>query len=162
MAIDPAGEHNSENAGNGTTGLAYSENGEVISLSERKASDYRNTLDYWKGIFVAIDNWNPHHVIIEGYRLYNHRGMSAQTQSNSTLMTPQLIGAIRMFLYQQNIPYTIQYASEVKTRWSDEILIANGYLEEGNLFKGKQTNAHKRDALRHLVHYLTYKAGDAK
>lgn len=157
LAIDPSGNHDSEKEGSGTTGLAYYVNGEVAQLAELKASDYNSTEEYWDALIATISMFGPDHVVFEGYRLYNHRGMSAQTQANSTLLTSQLIGALRLTFYHNEVPYSIQYAAEVKNRWSDAILIHNGYLEEGNRFKGKPTNAHKRDALRHLVHYLTYK-----
>lgn len=157
IGIDPSGNHASEKEGSGTTGLAFYVDGEVIKLDEVKASDYETTMAYWDGLLEIILRFKPHHIVFEGYRLYNHRGMSAQTQANSTLMTSQLIGALRYNLHKSNISYSIQYASDVKTRWSDSILIHKGYLEEGNKFKGKATNSHKRDALRHLVHYLTYK-----
>lgn len=156
IAIDISGNHASEKEGSGTTGIAIWTPDLDYELAEVKASDYKTTEEYWNKIInEAINGFD--HVIIEGYRLYNHRGMSASTQANSTLPTSQLLGALRHALWLDNTPYTIQYASEVKTRWSDEILIHNGYLEEGNLFKGKRTNDHRRDALRHLVHYMTYK-----
>ena len=112
---------------------------------------------YWDEVMTCVFAVNPKYIVLEGYRLYNHAGKNAQMQSNSTLMTSQLIGAIRLEAYRMGIPVTIQYAAEVKTRWSDEVLQAKGILEAGNKFKGDQTNAHRRDALRHLCHFKKYK-----
>lgn len=157
ISFDPSGNHGSEKEGNGTTGIAIAIDGVVTELREVKAEDYKSTLDYWDSLYALIEQEHPDYVVIEGYKLYNHKGMSANTQANSTLMTSQLIGMLRMKCYHYEIPCTIQFASDVKTRWSDDILLRKGYL--GNLFtfKGKRTNAHKRDALRHLVHFYKYK-----
>ena len=165
LALDISGNHESEKEGSGTTGVAWyiakPSDGFVnipynIHLDDTRASGFDTIEEYWDAIIkLAIEDWD--HVIIEGYRLYNHAGQSARTQTNSTLQTSQLLGALRMALWKAGIPYSIQYAVEVKTRWSDAILVRKGYLEEGNKFKGKATNDHKRDALRHLVHYMEYK-----
>lgn len=157
IAIDPSGNHKSEKEGSGTTGLTIAEHGKVRDLYEIKAEDYPTTMEYWHAMYVIIEQEHPDHVIIEGYKLYNHAGMSAQTQTNSTLMTSQLIGVLKMMCFHYDIPVTIQFASDVKTRWSDAILIHNGLLEEGNKFRGKRTNDHKRDSLRHLAHFYKYK-----
>ena len=156
VAIDPSGNHDSEKEGMGTTGIAIYEDGKV-SLHEVKASNFECTEAYWKYVVEQTVGALPDHIVIEGYKLYNHAGMNAQTQSNSTLMTSQLIGAVKLEAYHMEIPLHIQYASDVKTRWSDEVLQAKGILEAGNKFKGSQTNAHKRDALRHLCHFKKYK-----
>lgn len=156
LSIDPSGNHKSQNEGSGETGLAYRLNGELY-LSDIRASSYETIEDYWNGVLDVIRSVEWDHIVFEGYRLYNHAGMAARTQSNSTLQTSQLIGTIRMEAWKLKIPYHIQYAADVKKRWSDAILQKKGYLEEGNKFKGTSTNDHKRDALRHLVHFETYK-----
>lgn len=158
VAIDPSGNHDSEKEGMGTTGIAIYEDG-TLSLHEVKASDYPSTMEYWEAVLEKVFEKPAltDHIVIEGYKLYNHEGMNAQTQSNSTLMTSQLIGVFRVFAYAEEIPLHIQYASDVKQRWSDEVLQAKGILEAGNKFKGQQTNTHKRDALRHLCHFKKYK-----
>lgn len=157
LAFDPSGNSNHDpgKEGWGTTGMAV-ETDSYIELYEFKSEGYESTEHYWKGILEAIDWFSPDYVVIEGYKLYNHAGMSAQTQSNSTLMTSQLIGAIRMKCFELGIPLTTQYASDVKTRWSDKVLQNLGILDR-NKFDGKVTNAHKRDALRHLMHFKQYK-----
>lgn len=157
LAFDPSGNSNHDpgNEGWGTTGVAIERNG-VIRLDEVQSKKFEDTMEYWGGVLDYIKVYVPDYVVIEGYKLYNHAGMSAQTQSNSTLMTSQLIGAIRMTCYEIGIPVTIQFASDVKTRWSDRVLQNLGILD-GNKFDGKVTNTHKRDALRHLMHFKQYK-----
>lgn len=159
LSFDPSGNsnHDNGNEGNGTTGLAIAQDGQLLTLLEIKAEDFESTLDYWDDLYRMIEIEFPDYVVIEGYKLYNHKGMSAKTQANSTLMTSQLIGALRMKCYSMDIPVTIQFASDVKTRWSDRILEHEKYLGLGLKFQGKQTNVHKRDALRHLLHFSTYK-----
>lgn len=157
LSFDPSGNSNHDpgNEGWGTTGVAIERDGE-IRLDEVQSEKFESTLDYWSSVTDYIDVYRPDYVVIEGYKLYNHAGMSANTQSNSTLMTSQLIGAIRFLCYDLNIPLTIQFASDVKTRWSDKVLQNLGILD-GNKFDGKATNNHKRDALRHLMHFKQYK-----
>lgn len=156
ISIDPSGNHNSEKEGMGTTGVAIAVDGKVMELREIKADNHDSTMEYWSEMYSLIEQEHPDYVVIEGYKLYNHAGMSAQTQTNSTLMTSQLIGVLRMKCFHYEIPVKIQFASDVKTRWSDKILIHNGLLGEGSTFKGKRTNSHKRDALRHLAHFYKY------
>lgn len=157
LSFDPSGNSNHDpgNEGWGTTGCAIEREGH-ITLREIKSSDFPSTLEYWGFHMNMIELKSPDYVVIEGYKLYNHAGMSAQTQSNSTLMTSQLIGAIRMKCFELGIPVTIQFASDVKTRWSDKVLQNLGILD-GNKFDGKVTNNHKRDALRHLLCFKKYK-----
>lgn len=154
IAVDPSGNHQSEKEGMGTTGLAMYRGGKV-SLHEIKASNYASAVSYWDAVLQFVRSAN--YLVIEGYRLYNHEGSNASMQTNSTLMTSQLIGAMKVEAHRYGIPVTIQYAADVKTRWSDKVLQAKGILDEGNKFEGKATNPHKRDALRHLMHFRKYK-----
>lgn len=162
ISFDPSGNHNSEKEGMGTTGYCICLDSKIQGVYEIRASDYEDTVAYWVAHTKMLsDMYLKHgidHIVIEGYKLYNHAGMSAQTQANSTLMTPQLIGVLKTWAYTRDIPYTIQFASDVKTRWSNKVLQAKGYLGEGDTFKGKRTNNHKRDSLRHMCHFLKYKA----
>lgn len=156
LSFDPSGNHPTEGEGSGTTGMAKEVDG-VITLHEIKASDFETTEEYWAYIRNGIEKIFPDYVVVEGYRLYNHKGQGAEKQANSTLQTSQLIGVIRMVCHDYKIPLTIQFASDVKTRWSEKVLQHTGFLDEKNRFNGKQTNAHKRDALKHLLHFKKYK-----
>lgn len=155
VALDPSGEFIEEGSGYGTTGVAIYTNG-MIELRDIKASDYESAAHYWSAVLNLIIYTKPDYVVFEGYRLYNHKGMSAQTQSNSTLMTSQLIGAIRIACHNHRIPVHIQFATDVKSRWADHVLQYKGYLDEKNRFNDVATNTHKRDALRHLLHFMKY------
>lgn len=136
------------------------EDGEVQWLDDLQAGDFENVHQYWGAHEDYIKQECPDHIVIEGYKLYNHKGMSAKTQANSDLETPQLLGFLKMVCYRMNIPYTIQYASDVKTRWSEEVLVRLGILEKKgtkHYFNGKSTVTHHRDALKHALHYWRYK-----
>lgn len=162
LAFDPSGNFKE---GKGTTGYCIldADTG-PIELGEIKAKYCESAEEYWNKHLIVMDmlyqTKQLDAVVIEGYRLYNHRGMKASTQANSELETPQLIGLIKWKCYDLGIPCTVQYASEVKTRWSDTVLVNIGQLEKlgGSLyFRGTLTNNHKRDALRHALHYGRYK-----
>lgn len=156
LSFDPSGNFIE---GKGTTGWAYAEdNEEVTMIGEIKSIEFSTTEEYWNKHTSLIKDFKPNYVVIEGYRLYNHRGKEASIQANSTLETPQLIGVLRHYCWLCGIPATIQYASQVKSRWSDKVLQAKGILDKRNRFKGEQTNKHKRDALRHLLHFERYGA----
>lgn len=80
-------------------------------------------------------------------------------QANSELETPQLIGILKLTCYQWKIPYNVQFASEVKTRWGEEVLVRLGILEQkGNRYywNGQATNNHLRDSLKHCKHWWRY------
>lgn len=158
LAFDPSGNHASQKEGSGTTGVAMVLDG-VYKVLEVKASDFETIEEYWSKVAWYVRHLNWDHIVVEGYRLYNHAGQSAKSQANSTLQTSQLIGVLRMEAYRKGIPFHIQYAVEVKSRWTDKILQSKGYLEEGNKLHGKPTNGHQRDSLRHLVHFEKYKLG---
>lgn len=157
LAIDPSGNFKE---GKGTSGFCFIEDGKPFLLSELKADGFEYAEDYWISHLSLIKQYKPDAVVVEGYRLYNHKGMKASSQSNSELETVQLIGAIKVFCRENLIPLDIQYASEVKARWHEDVLVRQGYLEKkGNryYFKGEITNTHKRDALKHGLHYVRYK-----
>jgi hypothetical protein len=150
--------------GKGTTGICHMYDGEVQWLDDIKASDYESAEAYWAEHEDCIQQECPDHIVIEGYRLYNHKGMSASTQANSDLETPQLLGFLKMVCYRMNIPYTIQYAADVKTRWSEDVLVRLGYLthelkggKNFYYFNGKSAISHHRDSLKHALHYWRYK-----
>jgi|SRR6185312_3241864 len=142
--------------GMGTTGYAVMENGELDHVGQISANGFDSAESYWQEHVWLLSFEKPDHFVFEGYRLYNHRGQAASSQANSILETPQLIGALRLASYGLKIPFTIQYASQVKTRWSDSVLQHLGVLDTSNRFKGYATNTHKRDAIRHALHYNKY------
>jgi hypothetical protein len=157
LALDISGNFKE---GKGTTGICLMIDGKVVELNDIKAKDFDSAEEYWAAHEDYIHHLWPDHIVMEGYRLYNHKGMKASTQANSDLETPQLLGFLKMVCYRMEIPYTIQYAADIKTRWSEEVLVRLGILEQkGNrhYFNGKSTVTHHRDALKHALHWDRYK-----
>ena len=155
LAIDPSGNFDE---GKGITGMVLRD-GDKIHPIYVFAEDFEEAMDYYDEILDVIDTHvtSQDQVVIEGYRLYNHKGMKAQTQSNSTMETVQLIGIIRYYCWKNKIPLSIQYAVEVKNRWSDDVLLKSNLLvKKGNRFylpSGTIITNHARDAYRHLLHF---------
>jgi hypothetical protein len=109
----------------------------------------------------------PDQICFEGYKLYHHKGMAAKTQANSELQTSQLIGILKYTCHVMKIPYSVAFASEVKTRWSEDVLVRLGILEhelKGGknyyYFNGKLAISHHRDSLKHGLHWWRYKSGN--
>ena len=160
LSLDPSGNFNE---GKGTTGWCVSNNGYIFSAGQIPASDYKDQMTYWKAVLnIICKYWKQPHteftLVVEDYRLY---ASPSKAQINSNLETPQLIGAIKFYCYINNIPLHLQMASEVKTRWSNEILLEEGIVSKGargNYHCGKiELSNHSMDALRHNVHYTTFK-----
>ena len=87
---------------------------------------------------------------------------ASQAQINSNLETPQLIGVIKWACYKLDIPIVMQMAAEVKNRWSNEILIDQNIISKDYNSPGYHCGTialsnHSLDALRHCVHYNTFK-----
>ncbi|HLO12790.1 MAG TPA: hypothetical protein VK190_11310 [Pseudoneobacillus sp.] len=156
LALDPSGNFHE---GKGTTGYAIAVNGQPSKVGRVSASDYKSAPEYWYAHMELINQVEPNQLVFEGYRLYNHKGMSAATQANSILETPQLIGYLTMIAFLNQLPLKIQFAKDVKTRWSDDVLINKSILVKNGkhlLFKSSPTVTHERDALRHLMHFIRY------
>ena len=161
LTIDPSGNHGKE--GMGTTGYAVIKNGVLEQLGELKASTYDTEVQYWNAHNGLIRLVCPDIIVMEGYRLYHHKGMKADSQANSELQTPQLIGVIKVCAWNMDIPLHIQFAAEVKTRWDEKVLVRKGILEQKNnryYWNGRQTNNHMRDAIKHGMHYWRYKRNE--
>jgi hypothetical protein len=161
IALDPSGNFKE---GKGTTGICILEDGNVTRLDDVKASNFSSALEYWDYIIMVLYIEKPDILVFEGYKLYNHKGMSAKTQANSELETPQLIGVLKYWCYFNAVPFVVQYASDVKTRWSEDVLVRLGYLTEKKTGRGTSyywndqlTVTHHRDALKHALHYWRYK-----
>jgi hypothetical protein len=157
LALDISGNFKE---GKGTTGICIMENGEIMKLDVLKAGNFDSIEAYWDAHNVYIQQEWPDHIVMEGYKLYNHKGMAAKTQANSDLETPQLLGYLKMVCWNLDIPITIQYASEVKTRWQEPILVHLNILQQKGTkyyWNGQSTVTHTRDALKHALHWWRYK-----
>lgn len=157
LSFDPSGNYNE---GKGTTGYALGhylgkEKSATIELGDISAADYNSRQAYWMAHKILIEQTLPDVVVIESYRLFGHK---AKEQTGSSLETPQLIGYMEMVCYELNIPVVLQDPS-TKTRHKDEILVAMNIVEKKGIryfYKGKLTNLHQRDALRHNMYYVKY------
>lgn len=153
VSLDPSGNYTE---GKGTTGIATIITGSVPHVSQLSADDYSSPEAYWNAHLKILKPATE--IVMEGFKLYAHK---KNEQTNSQFETPQLIGVIRHWAFANGVKLHIQYASEVKTRWADEVLMKKGiiYRKEGYRFvtaTDERLNNHKTDALRHLLHYVRY------
>lgn len=160
LAFDPSGNFKE---GKGITGwvLLDTETDKICKFGYISASMSPNQFDYWDKHIILIDSLSGYKpdVVCEDYLLYSNR---AQNQINSRLETPQLIGVIKYECYKRGIRVNVQTAQLVKTRWKDDILVRKGYLNrKGNSCAIGATIVadHIKDALRHAVHYATFRKG---
>lgn len=160
VSFDPSGNFKE---GKGTTGICYMwDKGEIHKVDELKANDYTRAEAYWQAHLHRLEMIRYHmplEIVMEGFRLYGHK---SKQQTNSEFETPMLIGLIRHYCYKYGVPLHIQFATEVKTRWSDSVLEKAGhiYIKGGDRFltaTDQPLNNHKTDALRHALHYYRYK-----
>jgi hypothetical protein len=164
IALDPSGNYTE---GKGTTGFAISNNGYIYATVEIAAAEYPTQMSYWEAILNKIDKlrmkYHKIKVVCEDYRLY---ASASEAQINSNLETPQLIGAIKYHCYEYKIPIIMQMAAEVKDRWSNEVLLAKGvlteYAKKRKYIGRNRLGKHDIDAVRHLIHYNTFKAHPKK
>lgn len=167
LAIDPSGNFNE---GKGTTGwiLLNRKTKKIEKFGEIDASTFSNQEIYWDAHIDLIKQINKRykhmHLVVEDYLLY---AAQANSQINSRMETPKLIGVIQYYAWQNRIPLQFQTASSVQRRWNDYILDRKGYLKSvkhGPGYRHYIGNAlvhnHIKDALRHAVHYATFHVKD--
>lgn len=159
LAIDPSG---SFEEGNGTTGwVLMNYNEHLVTTGQLTAKDYNTAEEYWNAHLQLIDyNYQKHGddliVVIEDYRLYRDKAVS---QSNSQMETCRLLGVIQWYCWRNNINITKQLATDVKVRWSDDLLLREHILRKDGLSwihteSGFNLSSnHIRDAFRHATHY---------
>lgn len=166
LAIDPSGNWFE---GKGTTGFCFMKpTKQEFEFDSITASDYQCQDAYWSAHLDIIEKWRKKCgtsfiVVMEDYILYANK---AESQINSHLETPKLIGVIQHYCYQKRIPLYMEPACAVKSRWSNVILEHRGYIKRtGNSYKtsnGVLINRHCLDALRHAVHFAEFKNGGRK
>lgn len=157
LGIDPSGSYYE---GKGTTGWAIfeSEGRKLIRYGNIKAADYAEVSAYYKAVSDLIKPGMC--VVIEEYLLYADK---AKSQINSKMETSKLIGYLQMYCYEHDIYFRMQLAGEVVKRWADYILEHKGIITKQHGTKsvyfalGRKTNEHERDAMRHCMHYITFK-----
>lgn len=157
LCLDPSGNHGKKE-GDGTTGWAVFEDGELKDFGKIESSDFKTQEGYWYAHYELIERVLPDRLVIENYNLFAHK---AKQQSGSSMDTPQLIGYLRMSCWEWTIPITWQRPSD-KVRVNDEILVHQGVFE---LRGGKHycldrpTVIHERDAIRHGIFFHKYGRG---
>lgn len=155
LAIDPSGNFQE---GKGTTGyvlidLHDNNNYDIIEIGDIRADKFSNRLDYWSEHVKLLNPKNFDFLVMEDFRLYNHPGMSAATQSGSLMETPRLLGLLEHTCHILKKPYVLQMASMLKP-FSDSILVELGILDKVGkhyYLKDKATNDHIRSAFKHFL-----------
>ena len=161
LALDPSGNFEE---GKGTTGICgfACKNNCIDKLADIHASAFDSKEDYWQAhiefIKHVLDILPNTIVVIEDFTLDPRRALQ---QSHSKMETPKLIGILQLYCQQNNIPYKMQRASEVKTRWADHILEYKHYIVKKNRMyylpeHTKPISRHCKDAIRHAVHFATF------
>ncbi len=153
LALDPSGNF-SKREGDGTTGWAIFEDGELKDFGDVKAADYTKIEEYWEAVSDLID-LSINITVCESYRLFAGK---ASAQSNSMMETPQLIGYLRMHCYKWEIPIVFQDPKD-KLRVTDPILVRQGVFElkaRKHYCMNRPTNLHMRYTIRHGMYFLEY------
>lgn len=157
LALDPSGSYKE---GLGTTGwcLYDIQTKKIAKFGFLYAGNFQCQFHFWDAHIQLIDAMAGYHpdVVIEDYLLYGDR---AEAQINSRLETPQLLGIIKYETWKRGLFIYIQTAMQVKTRWSDSVLVHKGYLnKKGNSYYIGDVllSNHIKDSVRHAVHYATY------
>ena len=159
FAFDPSGNWNE---GKGTTGWVLMDHKE--NLLERgyiTAQQYECPEAYWQAHLDLIRKYNELYkgeliIVMEDYVLYRER---SSEQTNSRMETCRLLGVLQWYCWKLKQPYSIQMASQVKHRWSDELLIREHILyRDRKDYRHTQSGLslgliHTRDAFRHALHY---------
>jgi hypothetical protein len=129
LAIDPSGSYYE---GKGTTGwcIFNCTDKRITKADNIEAVKFTAMADYWDAHIQLIEKYRDRYkerfcVIIEDFLLYAHK---ADSQINSHMETSKLIGVLQHYCWVHEIPYHMQSASEVKTRWADPILEYNKYI----------------------------------
>ncbi len=163
LALDPSGNFKE---GKGTTGFSVlnAETGVFEKTGHISASEFDTMERYWYQHILLLELFKNTNtiIVIEDYLLYNHK---KECQVNSRLETPQLIGAIKLWCWENRLPYHIQTAAEVKNRWTNEILEHKGIIQKkgrGYAVNNLSVNRHCLDSIRHATHFNTFRNGGLK
>ena len=162
LSIDPSGNFHE---GKGTTGLCIlnASTNKIRMTKSISAKSYNTQEEYRDAILIfiakAVKRYKSLVIVMEDYLLYKHK---AETQINSKMETPKLIGVIQYYCWCNKIALSLQPAHMVKNRWCDEILEHKGYIKKrGGCFIVPDTkeliDRHAKDAIRHAVHFKNFK-----
>lgn len=93
-----------------------------------------------------LETINPDKIICEDFEYRN------RARAGLDLTPPKLIGVVQLYC-SNGVPLYMQKASTGKGHYTDNRLKSIGMYVKGR--------PHGRDALRHLLHWLTFKGGNA-
>ena len=158
LSLDPSG---SFHEGKGTTGYCLMlADGTIEEINTICARQHTDAFSYFKAHVLLIEqlamNYENLCVVMEDYVLYANK---AASQVNSAMETCQLLGVLKYVCDCSRIPWHIQKAAAVKTRWSDEVLLSKGILKKdkrGLMADGFKICKHEIDAIRHAMHFVTF------
>jgi Holliday junction resolvasome RuvABC endonuclease subunit len=161
LAFDPSG---SFEEGKGTTGWCIydTQAKRLVDVGALQAKDYPTVKEYWNAHTKLIEEFRFYYrlapvIVCEDYFLYQNKAMA---QVNSHMETSQLLGILRFHCMNHNVPIEFQSAASVKKRWTDTILLHKNVIAKKNrdyFVEDKRLSLHTRDAIRHAVHYATFK-----
>jgi len=126
-----------------TTGYAIFMNNYLIETGQISG---KNFVECIKDLHRLLRNANPHHVVMEDYKIYSHK---SQAHAWSSLFTPRLLGAIETLCYFERKVLHRQMAS-AKGFCTDE------KLKKWNMFRVGQP--HACDAVRHGVYFILFRS----
>lgn len=154
LVFDPSGNFYE---GKGTTGWAMYYNKKLTSVGQIRAVGAEIQPSYWAQHIDLIEALSPDIIVMEDYLL---QASKARSQIGSTLETPQLIGAIKLYCYNANIELIMQPPS-IKSSFPNKRLIHRGILskDSSNSYYavGIKISRHIIDAIRHGEYYINFK-----
>lgn len=154
LSFDPAGNFLE---GKGTTGWAMYYENVLTSVGQISAQTFDSRFEYWQAHINLIEALEPDIVIIENYTLY---AFTKEAQIGSELETPQLIGVLKYYLNEHEIPFHLQHA-KVKNRYSNKILLHKKIISQTSENKryyavGIPISGHILDAIRHAEFFIQF------
>lgn len=144
LALDPG-------KSTGVAVIEYPEEEKPNPLSLEKPSEMlllSTEKHLWYGIDDLIQEYEPDIIIYESFRLYKHK---SKQKINSEMPTSKVIGVIAYLTELHNIPNYRQSANVGKGFYDDKKLKMLDMYDLGS--------PHKRDSLRHALHYVTFNLG---
>jgi hypothetical protein len=123
-----------------TTGWALFNKDALVEWGELATKDMEAAVPLIRSLLELHD---PHHVVVEEYRVYKWK---ADSHAWAELFTSQLIGFIEGYCVMESIPLSRQSAHNAKSFATDKNLEEWGFWKEGM--------RHARDAIRHGCYFL--------
>jgi len=121
----------------------------LVKWGQLNTKTLRNAIELEESVKNLLmgsnDTSRPNVVVIEDYRIYEWK---TDEHAWSSVHTIQLIGLIKTYCIQNNIPYVMQSAQIAKQFATDEKLKDWDFWQPGM--------RHARDAIRHGIYYILF------